>query len=96
MLAYQLGKALRGLRQEHLSRCNFTCGFLIKGNPLNGAQAPAKTRFYGLYDRATVRFQGTFELPFALQGRAKLDLADSAEIVRAGGASKSPGSARDP
>src|SRR5579872_1966366 len=55
----------------------------VKGYPMNGTQAPSKTTFYGLYDRAqSFDFQGPWYLPSRYkEGREKLDLATPLDFV---------------
>ena len=49
----------------------------VASYPMNGTKAPARTSFYGLYDRAvSFNFDGPFALPSRYQeGREKLNLA---------------------
>jgi len=55
----------------------------VKGYPLNGTQAPSKTTFHGLYDRAaSFDFQGPYALPSRyVQGKAKLELETPLDFV---------------
>ena len=68
----------------------------VKGYAMNGTRAPAKTTFYGLYDRAySFGFEGGYDLPSRYkEGRDKLDLTTPLDFVTTndvvGGNSGSP------
>jgi len=58
----------------------------VKGYPMNGTEAPSKTTFYGLYDRATsFDYKEPFDLPARfVEGKGKLDLATPLNFVSTG------------
>lgn len=58
----------------------------VKGYPMNGTEAPSKTTFYGLYDRATsFDFKEPFDLPARfVEGKGELDLSTPLNFVSTG------------
>ena len=55
----------------------------VKGYAMNGTEAPPKTTFYGLFDRAAgFDYQPPFDIPSRIkEGRSKLDLSTALNFV---------------